>query len=212
MNSDVQPANPNGPGGAAVDIHEPFTTAERIHQLSEIDTDIATLLEQTSSALRSIVQPPPAAPSESDDEPLHQRAAAENPALADFTAIQDSFLTTLDRIDKHLKRQIYALEEAGIITLRGGPSDQQPGAVAGVADGGGDGQVGGRTKGITARLEPDGVGRYGTLDVGRLNMASSTVERDMEGELWRRAREHLEGVSARREGGGVGGGDQEMMG
>jgi hypothetical protein len=38
------------------------------------------------------------------------------------------------------------------------------------------------------------MGRYGGLDVGQLNMASSTVERDMEGELWRKAREELGAV------------------
>lgn len=48
---------------------------------------------------------------------------------------------------------------------------------------------------VAARLDPDGVGRYGNLDVGRLNMAIDTVERDMERELWARAREHAERVA-----------------
>lgn len=47
---------------------------------------------------------------------------------------------------------------------------------------------------VVTRLDPDGVGRYGNLDVGRMNMAIDTVERDMERELWVRAREHAERV------------------
>lgn len=62
---------------------------------------------------------------------------------------------------------------------------------------------------VAARLDPDGVGRYGNLDVGRMNMAIDTVERDMERELWARAREHAErltrekGISASGSLGGV---------
>lgn len=89
-----------------------------------------------------------------------------------------------------MKRNIYALEEAGIITLRnageGVPGAEGGAAAAGTGAGGataGEGNTG-RAKEIVARLEPDGVGRYGSLDVGQLNMASSTVERDMERELW----------------------------
>ncbi|KAK0652026.1 mediator complex, subunit Med11 [Cercophora newfieldiana] len=178
------------PSMPPIDIHTPFTPTERIHQLSVIDNDIASLLQHTSSALRSIGNPPPP-PSSTFNTPSSDEATAA--ALASFKDIQSSFINTLDRIDKHLKRNIYALEEAGIITLRA--SDAQAGG-----DGGGNpaesrdtiGSGGsGRAKEIVARLDPDGVGRYGGLDVGQLNMASSTVERDMERELWEKAREQV---------------------
>lgn len=51
---------------------------------------------------------------------------------------------------------------------------------------------------VAARLDPDGRGRYGNLDVGRMNMAIDTVERDMERELWQRAKEHAERVVRER--------------
>ena len=35
------------------------------------------------------------------------------------------------------------------------------------------------------------MGKIGSFDVGHLNMASSAVERDMEGELWAKTREVL---------------------
>jgi hypothetical protein len=120
--------------------------------------------------------------------------------LTSFRAAQAAFFQTVDRIDKQLTRQIFALEEAGIITLRGnttnigdqqqtqqqqGQGQQQQQQSGEAADG---------AAAVAARLEPNGIGRYGKLDVGQLNMASSTVERDFEAELWRRAREHLERV------------------
>ena len=101
----------------------------------------------------------------------------------------DSFTAALDSVDKRLKRQIYGLEEAGIITLKtteraaGEGRDGGPGAPAATA--------------ITDRnhVEPDGVGKIGPLDVGWLNANSSTVERDKEIELWTRLKEHLETVA-----------------
>ncbi|KAK0626746.1 mediator complex, subunit Med11 [Immersiella caudata] len=198
----MNPLEPSG-GGPPIDIHTPFTPAERIQQLSQIDTDISSLLQHTSSALRSIANPPNSSNSDQTSPPFSTPTSDEAAAaaLASFKEIQNNFISTLDRIDKHLKRNIYALEEAGVITLK---------ATDGTAGGEGAGNAGesretiasgpagsGRAKEIVARLDPDGVGRYGGLDVGRLNMASSTVERDMERELWERALEQV--VEERRE-------------
>lgn len=71
----------------------------------------------------------------------------------------DSFLTTLHSVDVRLKRQIWGLEEAGIISLK----ESRPSGVS---------------------LEPNGVGNIGSLDVGWLNSRSNKVDRDMEAELW----------------------------
>ncbi|KAK3897988.1 mediator complex, subunit Med11 [Staphylotrichum tortipilum] len=183
-------------------VHQPFTPAERIRQLSTIDQDIPSILVHLSSALRALatppgtsVQPPPSTTTPGSDAPLPD---ATDPVDA-FRTAQSAFFNTVDRIDKHLTRQILALEEAGIVSLRGTGStsaqassqDQQqqiPGEPAGQAQGG-DAKV-------RQRLGPDGMGRYGTLDVGKLNLVGSTVERDMEGGLWREAREGLEKIVA----------------
>jgi hypothetical protein len=219
MNSSTQPPAPNGAGTGAVDIHKPYTPGERIQQLSEVDKDIASLLVHLSSAMRALATPPgtTVAPTttpshtggggggdDDDDVLMGTTEASPSPSTDPVTAFQQAqsaFFQTVDRIDKQLTRQILALEEAGIITLRNtadqqqqqqgqgeqatGSSQQQQQLEArrGGDAGGGGGQV--------ARLEPDGMGRYGNLDVGQLNLASSTVERDMEAELWRRAREEL---------------------
>ncbi|KAK4114867.1 hypothetical protein N656DRAFT_843563 [Canariomyces notabilis] len=210
MNDSAQPPQFSGAGlsgGPAVDIHQPFTPAERIEQLSQVDNDIASLLNHLSSAIRALATPPSAAGSDNDGSGdvliLDSSPGAAPPSsspLTSFRAAQAAFFQTVDRIDKQLTRQIFALEEAGIITLRGnttnigdqqqtqqqqGQGQQQQQQSGEAADG---------AAAVAARLEPNGIGRYGKLDVGQLNMASSTVERDFEAELWRRAREHLERV------------------
>ena len=84
-----------------------------------------------------------------------------------FRGAMDGFLTTLHSVDVRLKRQIWALEEDGIISLK-------------------------EAKTTGGTLEPNGVGDIGKLDVGYLNSRSSKVDRDMESELWLRLRTSLE--------------------
>lgn len=104
-----------------------------------------------------------------------------------------AFLSTLHSVDVRLKRQIWGLEEAGVITLksaREGPDGG--GSAAGSGAGGGGGST------VKTNLEPDGVGKVGGLDVGWLNASSSKVERDMEAELWTGMRKHLESLAEGR--------------
>lgn len=110
-------------------------------------------------------------------------------------AFQDNmgrFLTTLHAVDVRLKRQIFGLEEAGILTLdETRPKDKDAGAQK-------------------PSLEPNGLGMMGNLDVGWLNSRSNQNERDMEAELWNKARKTLESIA-----GGApahGGGDVDMSG
>ena len=139
-----------------------------------------------------------------DDDDDDDGMTNETRTAAAFTRIQDDFLTTLDRTDKLLKRQIYALEEAGIITLRNTNNNtnnnNNNNNAAALGGSGLDAQPAQQPQpsdGSAVRLRPDGVGKYGKLDVGMLNMASSTVERDMDSELRRRARDHLDLILAR---------------
>ncbi|GAB1314848.1 hypothetical protein MFIFM68171_05058 [Madurella fahalii] len=218
MDYSAQSPDVNGGETATIDIHQPFTPAERIQQLSQVDNDIASLLTHLSSAVRALATPPSSSISNNNNNNNNNDSSGDvlildNPdesssssdPLASFKSAQASFFQTVDRIDKQLTRQIFALEEAGIITLRGGgggantASDQQQQPHQHDHGGGQPqhqqqtGGADGASSGV-ARLEPNGIGRYGKLDVGQLNMASSRVERDFEEELWRRAREHLEGV------------------
>lgn len=105
----------------------------------------------------------------------------------------EKFLNTLRSVDVRLKRQIFGLEEAGILTLdKAKPKDEEGGA--------------------RPSLEPNGLGMVGNLDVGWLNSRSNQVEREMEAELWTKAREHLASLAGGSGPGASGNGDVNMTG
>jgi len=88
-------------------------------------------------------------------------------------------LSTLQTLDVNLRRQILGLEEADILPADKAKKDKQinsfektvPTAETTIADGG-----------------------MGKLDIGWLNSMSGRVERDMEAELWEKAKTFLEGL------------------
>lgn len=90
-----------------------------------------------------------------------------------FKHHMNDFLRTLRSVNVRMKRQIWGLEEAGIIRS----SDAPPGTTFTDENG--------------KTLEPDGNGKVGGMDVGWLNSRSNKVERDMESELWDQAEAFL---------------------
>ncbi|KAL1902760.1 hypothetical protein Sste5346_000670 [Sporothrix stenoceras] len=148
---------------AVIDVHEPFTLPERFQQLAEIDNDIIKLLTLANDIIQPLSTPDgasgPGAASTADAHTETQVAA--------FKEAMDSFLTTLHSVDVRLKRQIWGLEEAGLISLK-------------------------ESKPFEVSLEPNGVGDIGSLDVGWLNSRSNKVDRDMETELWSTMRATVE--------------------
>ncbi|KKY36289.1 putative mediator complex protein [Diaporthe ampelina] len=199
-----------------VDIHAPFTRAERMQQLADIDRDIASLLDLTGTAIQSLgkqsLPPAPAtnstgtaAPEQQQypqPQPQPQPSAAEQ--TRQFEDAMNKFLSTLHSVDARLKRQILGLDEAGIISL---PSNKDA-----AKDKPKDDDGPGAGAGPKPALEPDGVGMVGDLDVGWLNSRSNQVEREMEAELWTKARKHLEALSGVAGAGLDQGGDAHMMG
>ena len=142
--------------------NEPFTVQENISQLNALDKAIVQLMNHASTALGS----------------LTTQSSTENPGSTkdqkdEFKTSTDSFLTTLHEIDVKMKRQIFALEEAGIVSLTTAQRPEQGAAPK-------------------ALLKPDGKGNVGNLNVGWLNSRGTRVERDMELELWAKAKEFLE--------------------
>lgn len=156
--------------GDAASSKQPFTVEENIHQLNAIDRQIVHLMRHTSTALNSLTTP-----ALDEEDPTKKTQAELDPAAqkATFRSATDSFLTTLHNVDVLMKRQIMSLEEAGIVNLSG-TARQEPGAAA------------------KASLKPNGTGAIGNLDVGWLNSRSTRVERDIEAELWNRAKSLLE--------------------
>lgn len=152
---------------------QPFTVEENIAQLNAIDASIVQLVGHAATALGALTTPGAAAQGAAGpamDPPAQKEA---------FRSATDAFLTTLHGVDVGMKRQVLALEEAGIVRLSS--SQKDPGSTA------------------KSSLRPNGVGLVGHLDVGWLNSRGTQVERDMEAELWSEAREFLEGATVRAE-------------
>ncbi|KAI2463409.1 mediator complex, subunit Med11 [Annulohypoxylon bovei var. microspora] len=168
----------------------PFSKAERIQQLAEIDRNIASLLRSTAQAVQTLGK---------------QGARGEDVNMVDdkdqqsrvFQDSMNDFLRTLRTVNVGMKRQIWGLEEEQIISL-----DKEP---QNLRDEGGEVQIANHRN---APLKPDGDGKIGGLDVGWLNSRSDKVERDMEADLWNEAEAFLQhllqtgGVSQTANGGG----------
>ncbi|TVY60907.1 hypothetical protein LSUE1_G008147, partial [Lachnellula suecica] len=149
-----QPATEPEPGFKA------FTKAERIQQLNDIDKSITQLLQSAGLALKTLT--------DTQSAPSQRRTA--------FQDSSETYLKTLQKVDIGLKRQIWGLEEAGII-----PADKAKGKEKEGKDlfaAGGKKQDGKVVEGVVAE------GGMGKLDIGWLNSRSGRVERDMEAELW----------------------------
>lgn len=151
-------------GEGAADTHKPFTVEENIRQLNDIDRSVVQLMNHTATALNAVSN-------QSDGSKPETDSASQKEALHMATG---SFLDALHGVDVKMKRQIMALEEAGIINLAA-QQKQEPGSTAGKAS-----------------LKPNGMGNVGNLDVGWLNSRGSKVEREMEAELWAKGKGFLE--------------------
>jgi hypothetical protein len=94
------------------------------------------------------------------------------------------YLSLLSSVDVRLRRQIYALEEANIISAEIAPKETQ----AGFSKPGGPTTVGGSTFPTVKEKVPVSGNGLGDLDVGWLNSRNDKVGKQMESELWATAR------------------------
>jgi Mediator complex protein len=133
-----------------------FAPTERIKELNDIDASIAQLLCTAGEALQTL----------GCNSPATNLSTAKSQFLDSVT----SYFTVLSSIDVRLRRQVYALQEAGLIA-EGDAKDAKKGASAAGAVGAGVGVQ---------------------SDVSWLNGRGDEVERDMEREAWKRAREFVE--------------------
>ena len=166
---------------------KPFTKAERIRQLNDIDKSIASLLRSAGLALQTLGSVKSSDVSDGLQDKRQQ-----------FQDRSNDFLRTLQSVDIRLRRQIDGLEEAGIIPA--GPTSAKPkpkeaiGASMGAGMAGlqaGQSAVGG-DKGERLTVAE---GQMGKLDIGWLNSRSGSVDRNMEAELWQKTRTFMEKVT-----------------
>ncbi|KAK8096520.1 hypothetical protein PG999_012464 [Apiospora kogelbergensis] len=148
----------------------PFTKAERMQQLADIDKaclarpSIVSLLPTVGRALQSITKN--SSTTEHDAQMTGDNGDDDdNKDVGVFKESMDQFVRTLRSVDVGIKRQIMGLEEAGTVNL-------------------GSNRDGGGEPNKSKALQPDGHGRIGGVEVGWLNSRSNKVERDMETEIW----------------------------
>lgn len=92
---------------------------------------------------------------------------------ATFTDAASSYFSLLSLVDVNLRRQIYALEEANIISADATHKD------------------------VPGKPSANGSG-LGALDVGRLNSRNDKVGKEMESELFAKARHLLDAFDKKR--------------
>ena len=121
-----------------------------------------------------------------------------------FSIATAQYFSLLSSIDIRLRRQIYALEEAEIISTEAPAKDSHSNPSLSAAFGGG--QSGASTlQTPTEKSIASTAGGLGNLDVGWLNSRNDNVGKDMEAELWAKAHEFVGslGDKSRRQGVGM---------
>lgn len=136
------------------------TSFARIQELNGIDRSIAQLLQAAGEAIRI----------------LGSNSTANNlpSAKSQFLQFVTTYFTTLSSIDVRLRRQVYGLQEAGLIA-DGDAKDAKRGASAASA-------------GATAAAGA------GPVDLSWLNGRGDQVEKDMEREVWMSARKFVQSL------------------
>lgn len=174
----------------------PMTSADRIRELLEIDGDVAHMLQAAGQAVNALTNRPLEAADKDDgdtDMTNGNQPATLNVRQQVFEQNAKDYYTVLQSVIARLRRQAYALEEAGIIsadantisniTVKKAPvAATQPGRGQAAPDG--------------ERLTNGGLGNH---DIGWLNSRGNKVGADKEKELAEDAKRLLEDVLAQGE-------------
>ena len=148
------------------------TPAERVRELSAINADVPAMLEAAGKAIGTITNNPLTKSGNSDemdveDGDSHVTIEQRKAAFAEHTK---TYYTTLQAIVARLRRQAYALEEAGII----------------------DAEAASKTSASGKETERVTNGGLGNLDVGWLNSRGNKVGAEKENELVEEAKKLLQ--------------------
>lgn len=111
------------------------------------------------------------------------------------------YFSLLSSIDVRLRRQIYALEEADILSPSPSAVDKVEKAELLLPGSQGSISALGSSQGTTGASAGKGGVGVGGLDVGWLNSRNDSVGKEMEAELWRELEGLVEGVEKKKMGG-----------
>ena len=174
-----------------------ITPADRIRELAAINARIPKLLELAGQAINTLTNRPLQVPE--DGEGDAQMTNGETKDTLDarkqaFEQLATYFDTGVRDLQAPLRRQVYALEEAGIIAA------EAPSLSVGTQPTGPAVGVSGRGQANVAPQAPERItnGGLGNLDVGLLNSRGNKVGAEKEAELLEEAKALLQDVLSRQ--------------
>ncbi|RAO69393.1 uncharacterized protein BHQ10_005405 [Talaromyces amestolkiae] len=148
-----------------------FSSADRIRQLNEIDKDIAKLVNSAGLAIQALTN------AKSTGTTTGNTVTERKAAFKDSTS---QYFSLLSSIDVRLRRQVYALEEAGILEAESSTATTVSFKNDTVT-----------TTGAGAGGTGTAAGTFNPLEISWLNSRKDTVGKDKEAESWAAAREFL---------------------
>ena len=170
-----------------------ISPADRIRELSAINADVAAMLQSAGQAINSLTNNPLNKPADRDEDTQmteDSKAATLEERKEAFAEHTKAYYTSLQAVVARLRRQAYALEEAGIIaaevpSLSSSTQQRHPSL------------AGGAQRGQPAAApvqEPERItnGGLGNLDVGWLNSRGNKVGAEKESELVEEAKRLLQ--------------------
>ncbi|KAI9717230.1 MAG: hypothetical protein M1828_007251 [Chrysothrix sp. TS-e1954] len=154
-----------------MDVEDVSSPSARIKDLNSIDVEISKVLRSAGQAVSSLTGNTHASQNGATDDDPHEIDAKQA-----FEAHTKDFMNSVQAIGARLRRQAYALEEAGIIAAEPLTEPQVPQQL--------------KVPGAPAPMQVTN-GGLGNLDVGWLNSRGDKVGKQKEAELWAQAREML---------------------
>ena len=171
----------------------PFTSEERICELSSINAEVAEMIKQAGLAVNALTNRPLAIDDEDENDDAVMTNGQQPPSAVErqdaFKKHTTAFYTGVQSVTARLRRNVYGLEEAGIISGETSASQQSapPPKLGG----------GQKPKEDLPQITNGGMGN---LDVGWLNSKGNKVGAEKESVLLLEVRELIEGVVRRRGG------------
>ena len=175
-----------------------FTPEERIRELSAINAEVAGMIKQAGQAINALTNRPLSKGEDEDGDAEMadgEQTASKSDRQEAFKIHTTAFYTGVQSVTAKLRRNVYGLEEAGIISAETSvpqvTEQQTTRAVSGP-------QAGRPPKEEVSRITNGGMGN---LDVGWLNSRGNKVGAEKENELMKDAKDLLESELRREEGG-----------
>lgn len=187
------------------------TPAERIRDLLSINAEVPAMLSSAGKAISALTNKSLDEENINGDSSGTGKQASVMAHKEAFTENARAYFVGLQGIMARLRRQAYALEEAGIIAAeapalstaaesiqRSGAGSAATAPTAGMARRGAPGMGSSATQRQQATDEPDKVtnGGVGNLDVGLLNSRGNSVGMEKEAELIAEAKQLLKDMQA----------------